>query len=79
MPLGMSKLTLAGAFATGYVLGARAGRERYEEIRRAFEKVTSDPRVQEVVTKVEDHAMNRYNDTPPSAHGSTPDRDGVAT
>ena len=30
-----SKLTLLTGFAAGYVLGARAGRERYEQIREA--------------------------------------------
>lgn len=28
------KLTAVGALAVGYVLGTRAGRERYEQIRR---------------------------------------------
>jgi hypothetical protein len=28
------RLTAVGALAVGYVLGARAGRERYEEIRQ---------------------------------------------
>jgi hypothetical protein len=75
----MRKLMMAGAFAAGYVLGAKAGRERYEEIRRAFERLTTDPHVQEVVTKVEKRAMNLYNDSPPSTNGSAPHRDGVAT
>jgi hypothetical protein len=74
----MSTLVAAGVFATGYVLGAKAGRERYEEIRLAIARFTTDPHVQEVVTKVEDRALNLYNDRP-STHGSTPHRDGVAT
>ncbi len=43
----MSKLTLLAAAGAGYVLGARAGRERYEQIRGTFIKVKDDPRVQE--------------------------------
>jgi hypothetical protein len=39
------KLTALGALAVGYVLGTRAGRERYEEIRqlagRAADKLES--------------------------------------
>jgi hypothetical protein len=39
------KLSALGALAVGYVLGARAGRERYEEIRklagRAADKLES--------------------------------------
>ncbi|RKT53197.1 hypothetical protein [Saccharothrix australiensis] len=36
---------LLGA-AVGYVLGARAGRERYEQIARAFHAVADHPAVQ---------------------------------
>ena len=74
----MSKLVTAGVFATGYVLGARAGRERYEEIRRAWERLTNHPRIKEIVVRVEDRAMNVYNDTP-SSNGSSPRRHGAAT
>ncbi len=68
----MSKLVTAGVFATGYVLGAKAGRERYEEIRRAWERATHHPRIKEIVVRVEDRAMNIYNDTTPSDNGSHP-------
>ena len=30
-------------FGAGYVLGAKAGRERYEQLRRLYENVTSSP------------------------------------
>lgn len=33
-------------FGTGYVLGARAGKERYEQIAAAAQKAAADPRVQ---------------------------------
>ncbi len=33
----------------GYVLGAKAGRERYEEIRRTWGRFTGHPTVQEVL------------------------------
>ncbi len=33
-------------FATGYVLGARAGRERYEALVRVFRSVKEQPAVQ---------------------------------
>lgn len=42
----MSKITLAAAFAAGYVVGAKAGRERYEQIRSGAQKVADNPRVQ---------------------------------
>ena len=43
----MKKLTMLAAFAAGYVLGARAGRERYHQIMGTVDKVRQDPRVQE--------------------------------
>ena len=39
----MSKLTLLTAAAAGYVLGARAGRERYEQIAAGARKVGGQP------------------------------------
>ena len=41
----MKKLTLLAAAGVGYVLGAKAGRERYEQIMSGVNRVTSDPRV----------------------------------
>ncbi len=41
------KLIALVAFGAGYVLGARAGRERYEQIRRYAIQVKDDPRVQQ--------------------------------
>lgn len=70
----MSKLMAAGAFATGYVLGAKAGRERYEEIKRAFGKVTADPHIKEFVIKVEERAMNHYNNASHNGDGVSPHR-----
>jgi hypothetical protein len=42
----VSKLSFLAGFGAGYVLGARAGRERYEQIRRAWEHAKDDPRLQ---------------------------------
>ena len=35
----------------GYVLGAKAGRERYDQIMETFADLTSRPEVQDVVAK----------------------------
>ena len=43
----MKKLLLLAAAGIGYVLGARAGRERYDQIVGTVNKVKNDPRVQE--------------------------------
>ena len=42
----MAKLTFLAGFGAGYVLGAKAGRERYEQIRRAWEHAKDDPKLQ---------------------------------
>ncbi|MGZ4494379.1 MAG: hypothetical protein ACXVWU_06750 [Nocardioides sp.] len=42
----MKKLTLLVAAGAGYVLGAKAGRERYEQIMAGARRVKQDPRVQ---------------------------------
>jgi hypothetical protein len=39
----MAMLKLAAGLAVGYVLGARAGREKYEQISAAARKVSSQP------------------------------------
>ncbi|MCU1671281.1 MAG: uncharacterized protein JWP40_4208 [Blastococcus sp.] len=42
----VAKLSFLAGFGAGYVLGARAGRERYEQIRRGWENAKDDPRLQ---------------------------------
>lgn len=42
--------------AVGYVLGTRAGREKFEEIRAQARKMWEDPRVQDTVSDLEDKA-----------------------
>jgi hypothetical protein len=43
----MKKLTAIVVGGIGYVLGARAGRQRYEQIRSAALKLKNNPKVQE--------------------------------
>ena len=50
----MKKLSLLAAAAAGYVLGARAGRERYEQIKTGAQKLARDPRVQAAGHKAQD-------------------------
>ena len=42
----MAKLSFLAGFGAGYVLGARAGRGRYDQIRRAYDHAKDDPRLQ---------------------------------
>lgn len=48
----MGKLSLGLGLAVGYVLGAQAGRERYEQIRQAAAAVLSRPDVQQALDAV---------------------------
>lgn len=40
------RITLALGFAIGYVLGSKAGRQRYEQIMRTARKIRENPSVQ---------------------------------
>lgn len=55
----MKKLMSLTAFGLGYVLGARAGRERYDQLMRGFLRVREDPRVQEQAQHVADVAKEQ--------------------
>jgi hypothetical protein len=44
----VAKLSFLVGFGAGYVLGSKAGRERYEQIRRGWEQAKDDPRLQSI-------------------------------
>jgi hypothetical protein len=50
------KLTLAAGFGAGYVLGAKAGTQRYDQIVAMFRQVAGMPAVQEVTSNIADTA-----------------------
>jgi hypothetical protein len=54
------KLWLAGGFAAGYVLGTRAGRQRYEQISEGVRKVKEDPAVANALEVVQNQAGRIY-------------------
>ena len=56
------KILFVFGLAAGYVLGTRAGRERYEQIKAGAEKVWQDPRVQKQVSTVEEFVKDRAPD-----------------
>ncbi len=41
-------------FGAGYVLGAKAGRERYEQLQRLYENVISSPAFQQATGRAKD-------------------------
>ena len=55
----MKKLTLLVAAGVGYVLGTRAGRERYEQIKKTAMRVKDDPRVQDKAHQAADMAKEK--------------------
>jgi len=52
----VAKLSFIAGFGAGYVLGARAGKERYEQIRRAYKHAKEDPRLQSAAGMVQARA-----------------------
>lgn len=73
----MKKLMLLVAGGVGYVLGTRAGRERYEQIKKAATRVKEDPRVQEKAHQAADLAKDKaplVKDKVASAAGTAADK-----
>jgi len=53
-----TKLTLVLGFAAGYVLGTKAGRQRYQQITDLAHRFAGDPRVREAVDTVRSEAAS---------------------
>lgn len=53
------RLSFIAGVAVGYVLGARAGRQRYEQIRRTSEKVWNSGPVQKQVATAKEAARTK--------------------
>ncbi len=52
----IKKAIALSAFGAGYVAGAHAGRERYEQIRRLALGIKNDPHVQEAAAEAAEFA-----------------------
>lgn len=57
----MAKLSFLAGLVAGYVLGARAGRERYEQMASKAKGVWQDPRVQEKAGQAEQAVREKVN------------------
>ncbi len=68
----MKKLMFVGAGAVGYVLGAKAGRERYDQIAEQARRLRSNPTVQQKV----DQAKHVAKDAAGTAADKARDRVG---
>jgi hypothetical protein len=72
------RLTFITGAAVGYVLGARAGRERYEQVRKAARAIAQNPAVRNTVeaagqngrslaSKAADRVTTRFGDKLPDS------------
>ena len=69
----MKKLTLLAAAAAGYVLGSRAGRERYEQIKTQATRAWTNPKVQSAVDDVQAQARQTGTDVAKAAGSKVAD------
>lgn len=53
------KILFVAGLGLGYILGTRAGREKYEQLKAQALKVWNDPRVQKQVDAVEDFVKDK--------------------
>ena len=56
------KILFVAGLGLGYVLGTRAGREKYEQLKTAAMKVWNDPRVQRQVDAAETFVKDKAPD-----------------
>ena len=56
----MAKMTFLIGFGAGYVLGAKAGTERYEQLRRLYENVQASPVYRKATGKAKDAASTGF-------------------
>ena len=70
----MKKLTLLIAAGAGYVLGSRAGRERYEQIKTQATKTWNNPKVQEAADAVQTQAKQTAGDVKTRAQEAVADK-----
>ena len=53
------KILLVVGIGIGYVLGTRAGREKYDQLKATAQKFWNDPRVQKQVNNAEDFVKDK--------------------
>jgi len=66
------KILLVVGLGIGYVLGTRAGRERYEEMKAAASKLWNDPRIQSSVDQASDFVSDGAKKVVSQVTGSKP-------
>ena len=56
------KILLVVGVGIGYVLGTRAGREKYDQMKAAVDKLWNDPRVQKQVDNAQEFVKDKAPD-----------------
>lgn len=69
-----NKLLLAAGIAAGYVLGARAGRQRYDQIANAARKFADNPKVQQTASQLSQQATDTVSKVSSSVGSKVGDR-----
>ncbi len=73
------RLTLLVGIAAGYVLGARAGRGRYEQIKSQADQLWHDPRVQSTVSSASSRVAETAREVAPEIQAKLAEAAGAAT
>jgi hypothetical protein len=68
------RITFITGLAVGFVLGARAGRERYEQIKQTARRVTDSPAAQQAAGAVQAQAANLAKATKQKVADGLPDK-----
>ena len=68
------RITFLTGLAVGFVLGARAGRERYEQLKRATRRVADSPAAQQAAGAVQAQAANLAKATRQKVADGLPDK-----
>ena len=69
-----TKVTFIAGFATGYVLGSKAGRGRYDQIREAARTFASNPAVQGTANSIGQQATDVLATAKDKATGTLGDK-----
>lgn len=69
-----TKATFLAGFGTGYVLGSRAGRARYDQIVRAAQSLRANPAVQSATSTLQTQATGALSTVKDKATSSISDK-----
>lgn len=70
----VTKMTFLAGLGTGYVLGARAGRQRYEQIASTARGLWQDPRVQQRRSQAQQVVKEQVSDVADKVTGPVKDK-----